>query len=41
MLYAGLDVHKETVYRVVKIEKDKVIKEDEIDTEKKENQTVF
>lgn len=41
MLYAGLDVHKETVYGVVKTEKGKVIKEDEIDTEKKKIKQFF
>ena len=41
MLYVGLDVHKESVYGVVKTEKGKVIKEDEIDTNEKEIKLFF
>ncbi|MFW5904216.1 MAG: IS110 family transposase [Candidatus Saliniplasma sp.] len=41
MLYVGLDVHKKSVYGVVKTEKGKVIKEDKIDTEEKEIKHFF
>jgi len=39
--YAGLDVHKGSVYGVIKAEKSKVIKEDEIDTNEEKIKLFF